>query len=322
MESLMAASPLRRKLLADPALNERLTRFVRAKLGDSDAGDVVQATLTEALAAKSAPESEEELTRWVFGIARHEIADHFRKRRREVPADLEDHDEGEPPPSGNATGLMRWAERELPPGSENQKTLEWMMREGEGEKLEHIAEESNVPPARVRKRVSRLRQHFRLRWAAAIAAAVVAIVLIVLALRRREGDIVAPLPPRETAPLPSIVPAPSPEQRANDLRELAFDDCAHDRWQTCVDRLDEAKGLDPAGDTTERVQNARKAATKALAPQPSTPPAPTSAPPPPPTVTAIPTATPTAPRTTTVVPTATAPPRSSGTSLPSPAGSE
>jgi DNA-directed RNA polymerase specialized sigma24 family protein len=291
MGSCTVADPLRRKLLADPALNERLARFVRSKIGDADAGDVVQATLTEALAAKSAPQTEEELTRWIFGIARHELVDHFRKRRREVPADLDEHDEPTAPDSGSAAGLLRWAERELPPGSENQKTLEWMLREGDGEKLEHIAEESRVPPARVRKRVSRLRQHYRARWAAVIAAAlVVVVVIVVLALRRRNEDVVAPLPPRETAPLPS---AP-PDHRADELRELAFDDCDHARWTACLERLDEAKSLDPAGDTTKRVQDARSSATKALAPPPTAPPS----------ASGLPTAVPTV-RSTSMVPTAT-----------------
>ena len=44
--------PARRDLLADPKLNERLVRFVRARVPADEAADVVQATLTEALAAK------------------------------------------------------------------------------------------------------------------------------------------------------------------------------------------------------------------------------------------------------------------------------
>lgn len=287
---------LRRRHLADPALNERLTRFVAARLGPDDVHDVVQSTLTEALAAKNAPETEEELTKWLFGIARNEIADHFRKRRREVPADPDDVDVADQPPSdGSAKGLLRWAKGELPPGSENEKTLEWMLREGEGEKLEHIAEESAVPAARVRKRVSRLREHFRVRYAAAIGLGlvIVAIVIAILALRNKDEDRVAPVPSSEKAPPRPTVP--SPEDRAKELRELAFDACDRKAWQQCLDRLDEAKALDPAHDADERVQNARKSAADALAPPVPIPSA--SSAPPAPTVrpTAVPTATSTMP---------------------------
>jgi hypothetical protein len=41
-----------------------------------------------------------------------------------------------------------------------------MLREGDGEKLEHIARDAKLPATRVRKRVSRLRKFLRERWAA------------------------------------------------------------------------------------------------------------------------------------------------------------
>ena len=75
---------------------------------------------------------------------------------------------GECPQS--ALDLMRWAQKELPAGKENEQTLEWMLREGEGEKLETIAAEANVPAPRVRQRVSRLRRYYKARWAAQTAA--------------------------------------------------------------------------------------------------------------------------------------------------------
>ncbi|CAN5607261.1 hypothetical protein BH09MYX1_BH09MYX1_48000 [soil metagenome] len=285
----------RRHLIADKALNERLRRFVGARLSADDVGDVVQATLTEALAAKNAPESEEELTKWIFGIARNEIADHFRKRRREVPADLDD-EEAEPASDGSAKSLLRWANAELPPGSENEKTLEWMLLEGDGEKLEHIAEESDVPPARVRKRVSRLRQHFRVRYAAALALVAVAVVIAVLALRKKEVEEVAPVPSSEKAPK---VPELTPETRAHEIRELAFRACDRASWQECLDRLDEAKAIDPVHDDDQRVQTARKSAAAALRPPP--PIAPTA------TVPPVATST-TPPRSTAPTPTPTVAP--------------
>ena len=100
--------------------------------------------------------------------------------------------------------LLRWAKKELPAGEENAKTLEWMLREGEGEKLETIAAEANVPAPRVRQRVSRLRRYYKARWAAqaaALAALLLIALAIALALRQRQEQ-VAP------APGPSFVPSP------------------------------------------------------------------------------------------------------------------
>jgi hypothetical protein len=157
-----------------------------------------------------------------------------------------------------------------------------MLREGAGERLEQIAEEQALPATRVRQRVSRLRRHFRARYAAqlaAVAAIVAAVLVLAFALRKKESPVVRPLPPNEQLPR-----VPAPEQRAADMRKLAFEKCEARAWQECLDELDAAKQLDPAGDSDPRVRDARKAAQDALtppAPSPSTnesrlPPAPTS----------------------------------------------
>jgi DNA-directed RNA polymerase specialized sigma24 family protein len=200
--------------LADPALTASLSHFVRARVPDTAVEDIVQSTLAEALAADGHPEQDEDIVRWVHGICRHKVADWFRKGRREVPRDLEGGDEGgvaaaESAPQG-AMDLLRWAEKELPEGEENAKTLEWMLREGEGEKLESIAAEANLPAPRVRQRVSRLRRYYKARWAAQ-AAALAALLLIAIAIAlafHQKRDQVAPAPGPSL--VPSLVPAPPP----------------------------------------------------------------------------------------------------------------
>jgi hypothetical protein len=106
--------------------------------------------------------------------------------------------------------LMRWARKELPEGKENEQTLEWMLREGEGEKLENIAAEANVPAPRVRQRVSRLRRYVKARWAAqtaAVAALLLVSIAIFLALRGKKEEI-APRP--DPSFEPSSLPLPPP----------------------------------------------------------------------------------------------------------------
>jgi DNA-directed RNA polymerase specialized sigma24 family protein len=257
----LVTAPSRATLLADTELRSALVRFVRSRLPAAEVEDVVQSTLTDALAATTAPTEPEELRRWVHGIARNKVADYHRKAGREVPRDpppgAEPHADDAP---HSARELLTWAERELPDGAEAQSTLEWMLREGDGEKLEHIAEEANLPAPRVRQRVSRLRRHLRARWAAAVAAAL-ALALVGYAIYRM-GQ------PKPEDIAREVVPTPSPEDRAAELRHEGLRLCKDEKWQHCLDALDRAKAIDPVGDTAEKIQEARRAAARGLAPEP------------------------------------------------------
>ncbi len=166
-------TPTRSPLLDDPGLRGELTVMVRRRVPAADVDDVVQSTLADALSAEAPPDEPERLRRWVFGIARHKIVDAHRARRREV---LEEPEEaaaalsyapaaGDADEHVDASDLLRWAERELPDGAEARATLGLMLREGDGERLEHLAAEASLPAATVRQRVVRLRRHFRARWA-------------------------------------------------------------------------------------------------------------------------------------------------------------
>lgn len=259
--------------LADPSLRDALVAMVRRRVPPPEVDEIVQATLTEALASRSCPDDPERIRRWVHGIARHKIVDFHRRHRREhvarehegevlesLPADSAPHD---------AVDLLRWAEREMP--ETHGRTLEWLLREGEGEKLEEIAHEAALPAPQVRQRVARLRRHFRTRWAAQVAAAVALLALaIVAAVLLRRGDREAVKP----------VITPDPVARARELRKVSLSKCAAGDWDPCVKGLDEAAALDPAGDSADEVRRARDAAAKAkLPPAPSVPPSVSVAPP-------------------------------------------
>ncbi len=56
---------------------------------------------------------------------------------------------------------------------------------------------------------------------------------------------------------PVVPREPTPEERAEKLRDEAEKACAEERWGRCNDRLDEATKLDPAGETGARVQALR-----------------------------------------------------------------
>jgi len=272
-----APPPVLPEMLGDPAFRAALERFVRTRVPASEVDDIVQSALADALASASAPDEPEQARRWVFGIARHKVADFFRRNGREAPASLPLSDEvpAESAPH-SARDLLRWAERELPEGDQSENTLEWMMREAAGDKLESIASEEKLPAPRVRQRVSRLRKHFRERWA--LQAAVCAVALLVvggvwLYQRRSEPTDIA----RE---IPTARP---PLDDAARLRRVALEDCESGRWEPCLRGLDRARELDPEGDAAEPIRRARKAAADALRPTPqsvpSSAPAPSAAPP-------------------------------------------
>jgi DNA-directed RNA polymerase specialized sigma24 family protein len=252
---------------ADESLRRALTNMVRGRVPPHEVDEIVQETLADACAAKTAPHDADSLERWVRGIARHKVADYHRRAKREVvvepdtlaSARVTDHD------AHDAADLLRWAEKES-----NDKTLDWLLREGDGEKLQTIAEEEKVPAARIRKRVERLRRHFRARWAAQIAAAFALGALIMFALRPRPE----PIAPVVMLPTPAPSPAATAPNPGIEVRKLALELCGRGEWRACIDSLDRAAQLDPAGDSAPEVKNARDAATEALKPKVVTAPSP------------------------------------------------
>src|SRR5688500_3012588 len=199
--------------LGDPALRREIEAAVRRRIRGDEAEDVVQATLTDVLSAPHVPQDPEEFRRFVFGVARNKVFDHFRREKRRGD-DLDAEAQPGPEPPLSARDILRWAEDELP-DSEAKNTLEWMLREGDGEKLEHIARDARVPAPRVRKRVSRLRKLLRERWRAELLLAGLAVLLAVSgvlywqSMRSSPRDVVKP-EPRALPPMPRSQPSSRP----------------------------------------------------------------------------------------------------------------
>jgi DNA-directed RNA polymerase specialized sigma24 family protein len=249
-----------------PDLRAALVAMVRKRVPESDVEDIVQATLTEAFVSPHAPRESDALRRWLFGVAKNKVVDFHRRRGRES-FDLPEV-AGAPAPHQEAD-LLRWAEKNLPPGEDAHKTLDWMLREGEGEKLESIAESEHVPAPRVRQRVSRLRRHFKENWKREVAmlAALGVLITVAITLWLRENK------PENIAHDPKFVPL---DPKAEELRKDGLDLCAKSQWKDCIEKLDDAKRLDPAGDTRPEVKKAREDAAKAKDISPEPAPSPTT----------------------------------------------
>lgn len=249
--------------------------MVRKRVPERDVEDVVQSTLVEALSSASKPDEPEAMRKWIWGIARNKVADYHRHAKRET---FDVPEVGAEANDVAVNDMLRWAMRELPKDQEDRQTLEWLLREGDGEKLEAIAESAKIPAPRIRQRVSRLRRHLRTRWAADLAAlAALGIVGILAVIWWRHTHHEEPIA------RPDIVQPhePTPFERAADERKRALASCDAFAWRDCLDGLDRAKNLDPTGDAAQNVQDARKLATDALskeqvAPVPTLAPVPTA----------------------------------------------
>jgi DNA-directed RNA polymerase specialized sigma24 family protein len=260
-------SPAQKENPIGPDLRAALVAMVRKRVPESDVEDIVQATLTEAIVSPHAPRESDALRRWLFGVAKNKVVDFHRRRGRES-FDLPEV-AGAPAPHQEAD-LLRWAEKNLPPGEDAAKTLDWMLREGEGEKLESIAESEHVPAPRVRQRVSRLRRHFKENWKREVAmlAALGVLITVAIALWIHERE-----KPENIAHDPKFVPL---DPKAEELRKDGLDLCAKSQWKECVEKLDDARRLDPAGDTRPEVKKAREDAAKAKEISPEPVPSPTT----------------------------------------------
>lgn len=264
--SMPSDRPLADNPLGDASLRRSIESFVRRRVAAKDVDDVVQTVLCDALAAPSMPRDPKELRLWLIGIARHKVADMHRRGRREPPAELPEI-EALPAPL-EARELAAWAERQAGQERDAQKTLDWMAREGDGEKLEAIAAEERLPAARVRQRVSRMRRWMKERWRAELAAATAIVVALIAWWLMQPKEEPAPEARPDdvrSAPLPSPGPAPkSPEEEARETRRVALEACAGGAYRACLDGLDAARALDPAGDTSDAVVSARRQAEAAL----------------------------------------------------------
>jgi RNA polymerase sigma factor (sigma-70 family) len=207
----------RNQRISDEKLRADLEAAVRRRIRGDAADDVVQATWTDVLQASQVPSDAQEFRRFVFGVARNKVIDHFRQRAREHASPEEIADSAEAGAPVSTRDLLRWAEGKLP-DPESKDTLEWMLREGDGEKLEQIAREANLPAPRVRQRVSRLRRFLRRHWAAELLLGGALLLLgAYLFLRHREPELRALPEPRRVFPKP-VPSAVEPERPAGDAK--------------------------------------------------------------------------------------------------------
>lgn len=180
------------------ALRDALRTLARRRVSEADAEDIVQTVLLEAATSPHRPSDPTQARKWLYGILRHKIADyHRRPRREELVESVSEQPSAEGDPQ-EVRSLLAWATRELPPGMDARRTLEWLLRESEGETLEEIARDAQLPADQVRQRVSRLRRLFKQRWLAQAAAAALLVTCALVIFGRPRSDQPTVVPDRTT----------------------------------------------------------------------------------------------------------------------------
>jgi hypothetical protein len=133
-----------------------------------------------------------------------------------------------------------------------------------------LAVEPHAPQEAPRAKAGRPLRRLRPVW---LAAAMLGALLLVLALMNGAA-IVATFKGETIRPDDDRFPwkaAPTPAERAASLRDQALAACDGAQWTECASKLDQARAIDPAGETAPRVAAARKAVADAAKVSPPAP---------------------------------------------------
>jgi DNA-directed RNA polymerase specialized sigma24 family protein len=260
----------RTRLLTSDRVHAAIRKVARGHdVPHGEIDDVLQETIARAWTA-TLPADDDEARKYVNGIAANVSCDRMRKVPDVVPY-IEDPDEerGETatpiavrPASFEArdvvSKLVEVGEHQFPKGFPG-----YLAAKMTGGTADEIANVRGVTPGHVRHEWLDI-QGFMNRHGRRLGVAV-ALLVIILVMRnvwRRpepKDHVASPCPPTE--------PPCAPALDAAGLRHRAHDECAASAWRACIDDLDAAKKVDPAGDTPE-LRDLRALAQQHLADKP------------------------------------------------------
>ncbi len=272
--------------VASSPVRTAIDNVLRRRVPEQDVGALTSDVLFDLLQMADPPVDDERCKAAAIDIAFKKAATHIerlareRHRSRDLPAvaadpDGPDEDERRAAELAAETDAMPLApayvvheekhqlvETALADGTVREHIADVMKMQAEGATIDAIAAAKKVAPSTVRHWLAEGRKDVRAAWqkrAAALGLLVVVALFTLLALEReRVAEWLRPTPPM----LPDLAPpAPpvTPEMRAAELRMRAKGECDAELYIPCATHLDEAKELDPAGDTSPEVRAMRDA---------------------------------------------------------------
>jgi DNA-directed RNA polymerase specialized sigma24 family protein len=208
-------------------------------------------------------------------IAREMAIDTHRKARRRSSVDVglcEDPDERVPADAADAADAidarrqLAFLQAEIASGNITDRQAAILTKAVDEIPQAEIAAQMQLAHSTVRNELSAARRMARTSWAAFAAVAAVCVFAILLA--RNEPPKAGSAPPYH--PDESGTPrAQTTEEMLRIVRRKALDACDRQEWAKCLEELDVARDVDPAGEKDEKIQRARAMATQHVAPAPS-----------------------------------------------------
>jgi DNA-directed RNA polymerase specialized sigma24 family protein len=250
---------------------EAVTSRLRSRgIQPQDLEDMTQEVLEE-LCGATPTQTLKECIVLALHIANQRAIDYLRRRasrgRHNVgltdQADAHVHDENAATSSLTSIDTKRKLEvfqQEVDAGRISKRQVTIAMHAADGLDHVQIARSMKLSEQTVRNIASDTRKTSRNAWAKYVGALVAVGILLVLFFKRPRGEPDATPAPRPH-PTPTISehpPTPTPPERAAELRRNALHDCDMGNMQRCLEKLDQAKELDPAGDSAPAVQRARE----------------------------------------------------------------
>jgi DNA-directed RNA polymerase specialized sigma24 family protein len=248
-------------------VQKKLKRLLEGRLPRDEVENVLQDTLERALRGPSRPRTEASMGGWLSSIGHYAANDFYREqdKRRRAETAFAHHEPGDDDAGSGPLDVVPFLDQELakPENAKDRETYALIVRKAR-EKLsyEALAAETSSTPDAVRMRFARFGRKysraFRRRRNFLLLG-----VLVLLVVSAAIAAIVRARPPRIEAEPPYAPPSAAPPRTdldiARELRDEAVRGCHEGAWGRCRDLLDEARSLDPAGETEPRVQAARRA---------------------------------------------------------------
>lgn len=252
------------KRIADERLKKALDRWIRGRVPEADAPDMVQNVLTALLALAEPPDTVDDLITFGRRMLAHDLIDHYRHRETvrgvEVCSLDDEHAETIAPPApaeawdGSDVAKRAQLVNHLVTRGELTDTDVDVLERAEAEGYPALAAELGTTDQALRVRAHRKRAVLREGWKRYVTygSGLGVALLIAYGFWHEPEKAMAPYPGHPTAQHDL-----TPRDRAETLRADARDLSDHGQWKACLDRLDEARALDPAGDDDPDVQRLR-----------------------------------------------------------------
>jgi DNA-directed RNA polymerase specialized sigma24 family protein len=259
-----------------PEVQRAIAACLRAGgVAPRDVADVAQDVTLELLVARVVPADMPGCLALARDIAAKRAIDVLRKHKRRGRYDTgatdgaDDHAAGDDA-AGDADAALDRArqlaliDEKRADGTLGDKAARMLQLDAEGLSAPEIARDLGLAPQTVRNTLSAVKRDLRAEWMRRVGSwgGGALLLLVVLGLAAQEpGGVTAPFPGE---PAPSgEAPAPEPSQEraatAAELRSRAIEECRTWALPACERDLDEARALDPAGESAPAVQAARRA---------------------------------------------------------------